>query len=384
MKLVSVIIPAYNQGHFLGEALQSVLAQTCPHFEALVIDDGSTDNTAEVAKSFADPRIQYIYQENRGLSGARNTGIRHVRGEYLTYLDSDDQFLPDKLKFLTAELEAHPELGLVAGQAIPIDENGRQVGKVYNTPLVADPAQLLLGNPLHVGSVLVRRDWQIKAGFFDESLRSYEDWDMWLRMLRLGCPMSWVDRPVSLYRFHHAQMTRLGSQMTTASFAVLDKTFTDPHLPESWCALKGSAYSSAHLRAMAQCFHARAFDQAKRHLLAAVDQDPELVEMNGQLLAERLAALANSPKNPDPPAFLELIYNHLPEELGALKARRKPAIAKFAVEIGFEAHAQGDRALARSAMLRAIHHQPSWLANRGVISVVLHSLKNRVHNTGNF
>lgn len=374
MKRVSVIIPAYNQGHYLGEALQSVLAQTYPHFEALVVDDGSTDNTAEVARSFTDPRIQVIYQENRGLSGARNTGIRHARGAYFTYLDSDDLFLPEKLEQLVAELEAHPELGLVAGQSVPIDEGGRRIGKIFSTPLAADPAQLLLGNPLHVGSVLVRREWQTKAGFFDESLRSYEDWDLWLRMLRLGCPMGWVDQPVSLYRFHRAQMTRIGAQMTSATFAVLDKAFADPNTPESWRALRDSAYSSAHLRAMAQCYHAQAFEQAKHHLSEAARLDPCLVENNGQLLAARLTALADSPKNPDPPAFLEVIYNHLPDELTMLRAQRKPALAKFAVEMGFESYAQGDRALARSAMLRAIRHQPTWLVNRGVLSILLRSL----------
>jgi hypothetical protein len=232
----------------------------------------------------------------------------------------------------------------------------------------------LLGNPLHVGSVLVRREWQTKAGYFDENLRSYEDWDMWLRMLHLGCPMGWVDQPVSLYRFHRAQMTRIGRQMTSATFAVLDKTFADPNLPESWHALRENAYSSAHLRAMAQCYHARAFDQAKHHLSEAARLDPLLVENNGQLLAARLAALADSPKNPDPPSFLEVIYDHLPDELTMLNAQRKPTLAKFALEIGFEAHAKGDRVLARSAMLQAIRHQPAWLLNRGVLSILLRSL----------
>jgi hypothetical protein len=371
MTMVSIIIPAYNQGHYLGEAIQSALSQTYQDFEVLVIDDGSTDNTAEIARSFSDPRIQYIYQDNRGLSGARNTGVRHARGEYITYLDSDDQFLPEKLELLIAEFEADPRLGLVAGQAIPIDELGRRVGRIFSTPLVADPGQLLLGNPLHVGSVLIRHEWQAKTGYFDEGLRSYEDWDMWLRMLRLGCRMGWIDQPVSLYRFHRAQMTRLGNQMTIATFAVLDKALADPHLPENWRLLKNTAYSSAHLRAMAQCCHANAFDQAKHHLCEAARLDPRLMENNGQLLAERLSALADSPKNPDPPAFLEVIYNHLPDELTMLKAQRKPMLAKFAVEIGFEAHAQGDRALARSAMLRAIRNQPAWLANRGVLSILL-------------
>ncbi|MBE0411237.1 MAG: glycosyltransferase [Anaerolineales bacterium] len=374
MNLVSIIIPSFNQASYLGEALQSVLAQTYQQFEAIVVDDGSTDNTPEIARSFTDARIRYVRQKNLGLSAARNTGLQHAQGNFLAYLDSDDQFLPRKLEILVAEMTAHPELGLVAGQSIPIDEMGNKIGSIFATPLRADPSQLLLGNPLHVGSVLVRRDWQIKAGFFDESLRSYEDWDMWLRLLRLGCPMGWVDNPVSLYRFHRQQMTRIGSQMTAATFAVLDKTYSDPTLPEDWRRLRKVAYSCAHLRAMAQCFHAYDFAQAQHHLCEAVRLDPLLSSDEGHHLASKLASLANSPKNPDPPAFLELIYSNLPSEFNALRNQRKSALANFSVEIGFDAHAQGDRVLARSAMLRAIRHQPTWLANRGVTSVLLRTL----------
>ena len=374
MRLISVIIPSYNQGNYLGETLYSVLDQTYPHFEAIVVDDGSTDDTAEIVRSFEDARIHYIYQENRGLSSARNTGIHHSQGEFLTYLDSDDLFLPEKLEILVAAMRARPELGLVAGKAIPIDGQGHRIGKIFSTPLTADPTQLLLSNPLHVGSVLMRRDWQNKAGFFDENLRSYEDWDMWLRLLRLECPMGWVDKPVSLYRFHRDQMTRIGTQMTAATFAVLEKTFSDPDLPESWHDLHDNAYSSAHLRAMAQCYHSCDYDQAKHHLQQAARLDPRLAEKDGRFLACRLASLANSPKNPDPPAFLELIYNNLPDEFKLHHTQRKVMLAQFAVEIGFEAHSEGDKNLARSAMLRAIRNRPNWLVNRGVTSVLLRSL----------
>ena len=216
---VSIIIPAYNQAHYLGAAIASALGQSYGDVEVIVVDDGSTDKTREVVEQIGDPRLRYVYQENQGLSAARNTGIRHACGTYLSYLDSDDLFLPEKVALLLAVMEERPEVGLVAGQAMPVDEAGSPAGALFDRPLPDDARELLLHNPLHVGSVLVRRSWQEKAGFFDESLRSYEDWDMWLRLARLGCPMASVARPVSLYRFHAAQMTRDGSQMTTATFA---------------------------------------------------------------------------------------------------------------------------------------------------------------------
>ena len=263
MARVSVIVPAYNQGRYLGDAIRSALAQTYRDLEVLVVDDGSTDDTRAVTRSFADPRVRYIHQANRGLSAARNTGIREASGEFLTFLDSDDQFLPEKLDLLLAAFDRNPALGFAAGEAVLIDEHGELMGEVFDRPLPADPSELLLANPLHVGSVLLRRSWQDRVGPFDESLRSYEDWDMWLRLARAGCPMAWVARPVSRYRFHGAQMTRIGSQMTAATFAVLDKTFRAPDVPASWLARRDEAYSRGFLRAAAQAYHAADFARAR-------------------------------------------------------------------------------------------------------------------------
>jgi glycosyltransferase involved in cell wall biosynthesis len=368
-KLVSVIIPAYNQGQYLGKTIQSVLDQDYPEFEILVIDDGSTDDTADVTRRFADPRIRYIYQENRGLSGARNTGIQHAHGQYLTYLDSDDLFLPEKLSLLVGALEANTQAGFAAGQAIPIDEHDRPIGKIFDTPLPGEPEKLLLWNPLHVGSMLVTARWQSRAGLFDESLRSYEDWDMWLRLARLGCPMVYVDQPVSKYRFHREQMTRIGRQMTQATFSVLDKVFTDPDLPESWQAMHDTAYSNANLRAMAQAYQAQDYPHAQQYLLEAIRLDPTLLENNAERLAHRLNGLANAPKNKDPLAFLENIYHHLPEGLEPLRARTSRDLSQSAVDLAFQAYRQRDYATARRTIQRALQYQPSWIRNRGVLSV---------------
>lgn len=96
---VSVVIPTYNRAHLVGRAIQSVLNQTYQDFEIIVVDDGSTDNTEEVVKSFNDPRIRYIrHDQNRGGSAARNTGIKMARGEYIAFQDSDDEWLPEKLE----------------------------------------------------------------------------------------------------------------------------------------------------------------------------------------------------------------------------------------------------------------------------------------------
>ncbi|MCL4262305.1 MAG: glycosyltransferase [Anaerolineae bacterium] len=373
MSTVSVIIPAYNQGHFLAEAVNSVLAQTYPRVEVIVVDDGSTDDTAVVAHNFTDPRVQYVYKQNGGLSSARNEGLRHAQGQYISYLDSDDCFLPEKLAILVGEMDAHPAVGFVAGQAIPVDEHGRHVGKKFDTPLPTDAKQLLLGNPLHVGSVLVRRDWQDKVGFFDESLRSYEDWDMWLRLAQAGCQMRYVPQPVSLYRFHTAQMTRDGRQMTSATFAVLDKLFADPTLPPDWLALKDKAYSQAYLRKTAQSYRLRDYHTGQESLRQAVVLDPSLMADEGAALARHFAAWVELPKTSDKFTFLEDIYNHLPPELTPLQTRRKQELGRAAMQVAFEAYEKKEMAETRTAVRRALRYQPGWLANRGALSIFLRS-----------
>ena len=359
MSKVSVIIPAYNQGCYLGEAIDSVVKQTYPDFEVIVVDDGSTDHTPEVVASYSDERIRYIYQDNRGLSAARNTGIRHSTGIYLSFLDSDDLFLPEKLALLVEELKNKPEIGLVAGQAIPIDEHGNRIGAIFARPFPEDTAQLLLRNPVHVGSVMLRRHWQEKVGFFDETLRSYEDWDMWLRLGKEGCKMGWVDKPVSLYRFHPAQMTRIGSQMTTANFAVLDKIFSDPKIPESWQELHDEAYCYAYLRAAANAYHSRDCTNAEAFLGKAVALKPELLANNAQALAHQFYVWAALPKESNPLAFLEYIYNHLPERLSELRQRRRQDLSRAAIEMAFESYRRGDLAQARYEIRRAFIHCPS-------------------------
>jgi hypothetical protein len=374
MPQAAVIIPAYNQSQYLSQAIQSVIDQTFTDWEAVIVDDGSTDDTRQVVHSFTDSRLRYIYQENRGLSAARNTGIRSSTAPTLSFLDSDDMFLPEKLTLLLNALAQQPELGLVAGQAIPVNENNQRVGKIMDTPLPQQPERLLLGNPLHVGSVLLRRSWQEQAGFFDERLRSYEDWDMWLRLGCLGCRMGYVDKPVSLYRFHTAQMTRIGTQMTTATFAVLDKLYADPELSAAWQELRDQAYSRAYLRAAAQAYLAGQYDYAKNCIQNALQLNPSLAEDDGQSLADTFSGWIDLPKTSQPLEFLEKIYDNLPESLQALQDRKRENMGKAAIQLAFYSYEQGDMVLTRYAVQHAFRWQPRYLLNRGALAIYLRSV----------
>lgn len=369
--LVSVIIPAFNQGRYLGEAIDSALVQTHREIEVVVVDDGSTDETPDVVCARRDIRLRYVYQENRGLSAARNTGIRETSGEWLSFLDADDVFLTEKVSMLMSEVDQHPEAGLVAGQAIPIDESGRPVGRIFDHGPPSPPQGWLLGNPLHVGSVILSRTWQGVAGSFDESLRSYEDWDLWLRLALAGCPMRWAPKPVSLYRFHGSQMIRDGRQMTEANLAVLDKFFGQPSVPAAWVALRHQAYSRAHLRAAANAYSVGDHPGGNTFLLEAIRLDPGLLEGRGWRLRDMLFAWSEFPKTSDRLAFLEGISSHLPDGLRSVFSRQD--LGEATLRAGVEAYQRGDCRTARSAIWRGLRLDPSRLRNRGLVAMLVRS-----------
>jgi len=339
----------------------------------IVVDDGSTDNTSSVVQTFDDPRLRYVFKSNQGLSAARNTGIKLAQGEFLSFLDSDDEFLPHKLEIMLDELSGKTTAGMVAGQAIPISEQGDRIGAVFDRSLPEPIKFLVLGNPIHVGSVLLSRKWQEQVGLFDESLRSYEDWDMWLRLAHAGCPMRWVDQPVSLYRFHLAQMTREGETMTRASFAVLNKFFLREDLDTGWMELRPLAYSRAHLRAAAQDFLSAEYHHANAHLGEAVTLDAGLMGDGGAALANVFLAWIGLPKFKDPLRHLDNIYRHLGEQFSVLRERRRTELGRAARQLAFDAYSSGDLRRARYAVLRALRSEPSALVNRGLLSVFLRS-----------
>jgi len=154
--LVSVVVPVYNVERYVAAAIQSVLDQTYDTFELLLIDDGSPDRSVAICQQFTDPRIRLLRQENRGLSGARNTGIREAKGEYVAFLDSDDQWQPQKLRSHVEHLARSPKVGVSFSRSQFMDEQGQLQNAFQNPRLTAiTPAYLLCENPVGNGSAPV-------------------------------------------------------------------------------------------------------------------------------------------------------------------------------------------------------------------------------------
>lgn len=217
--LISVIVPCYNQAHFFTEAIESILSQTYPHYEIVVIDDGSTDNTAEVASRY--PGIRCVRQENRGLAAARNTGIRKSNGDYLVFLDADDRLLPHALEVGLACLRAHPECAFVAGRCIRIGSDGQPLPTTEDAGLDGDHySRLLRGCPILVPAVMYRRaTFQVFLGF-DISMSAAEDYHLYYRIAR-ELPIHFHDSVVAEVRQHHANMTSNTALMLRSNLTAL-------------------------------------------------------------------------------------------------------------------------------------------------------------------
>lgn len=195
MKLVSVIIPSYNYGWLLPETLDSLLAQTYPHWEALIIDDGSTDATRSIMEDYQrrDNRFHYEYQVNKGMSAARNRGLTLARGEYIQFLDADDLLAPRKFEVQVTVLDAHPETDLIYGSMRYFQHGAPHVfsrsGDMQDKPWMAEVQGqgeemvnvLVEKSIMVINAPLVRSSLIERVGLFSEHLRSVEDWEFWIR-----------------------------------------------------------------------------------------------------------------------------------------------------------------------------------------------------------
>ena len=207
---VSVIIPCYNHGEFLDEAVRSVLAQTFDGFEIIVVNDGSTDPaTQRVLMDARWPRTTVIHTPNAGVSSARNTGIRSARGRYILPLDADDRIAPKYLEQAVKILQERPEVGVVYCDAAMFGESEG----LLDLPEY-DPVAELFDNLIHQGAFFRKEDWEKVGGFSDSFRYGWEDWDFWISMSMLNkevtkmpellyyCRVRSVSRDRSM-RLHH-------------------------------------------------------------------------------------------------------------------------------------------------------------------------------------
>ena len=222
---VSVIVPLYNTRDYVAAALDSLAEQTFGDWDAIIVDDGSTDSGGEIAREYAarDRRFRYVRQENRGLAGARNTGLELARGRFLGLLDSDDPSCAEKLE---RPLERAGDDLLIYGDAYLMYGDTHTSDKVsdhvaFHRGQIFD--HLLWKNPVPVLTVLAPTEFVRRLGGFDASLRSVEDYDLWLRAAAAGVEFDYVNEPLAVYRFRGGALSQDAVAMAAWTLRVLRK-----------------------------------------------------------------------------------------------------------------------------------------------------------------
>ncbi len=246
MPNISVIIPAYNAENTIARTIESVQKQTFSDFELIVINDGSTDRTAEIVQNIEDIRLKLFSYENGGLSVARNRGIQNASGNYLAFIDADDLWTKDKLEKQLAALEANPDAGVAYSLTCYIDEQDNLLYRCNSISFEGNVLkQLLLTNFLINGSNPLIRQQAIKSiGNFDPSLKSSEDWDYYLR-LAANYSFVCVPKYQILYRKSSANMSSNVERMKKASYTVLERAYQKA--PSNLQYLRNQSFSILHL-----------------------------------------------------------------------------------------------------------------------------------------
>jgi len=198
--LVSVILPVYNGELYLDFALQSIFEQEYDPFEVIVVDDGSTDNSADIARSYKD--VRYIYQPNQGVASARNSGISMVRGEFIAFLDQDDLWTSNKLRIQVEYLLKNPDVGYVISKVKTFLEPGTELPQgITKVHLMTDTAILI------IGSLVARKDIFERVGYFDTSYHLADDLDWFFRSKEAGITMAIVPEILLKRRLHSSNLS---------------------------------------------------------------------------------------------------------------------------------------------------------------------------------
>lgn len=223
--LVSVIVPVYNRATLVGQAFDSILAQTYGNLEIIAINDGSTDNSLSVLKEYEQrwpAKFHIIDQPNQGQVAARNNGVQAARGKFIAFLDSDDRWLPKKLEWQLPKFTS--DVGLVYCAVEFIDGEGEVVGteQLDNSLQGNIYSQLLIKNRMTGGTVVVRKNVLEDVGLFDPEFKAAENWDLWIRICKKYYA-ALVDKPLVQYRVHPDNMSKDFELMLAAKKNIMDK-----------------------------------------------------------------------------------------------------------------------------------------------------------------
>jgi Glycosyl transferase family 2 len=370
---VSVLIPAYNQAQFLGDAIRSVLDQTYSNFELIIVNDASTDNTAEVVGQFDDARIRCItHEQNRGLSAARNTGIRVASGDLIALLDSDDYYHPDKLKVHIDFLEKHPDIGATYNARYDLIPSLKTIRDLWRPPQRITLSDLVLGFPFAPSDLVIRREWFFSVGLYDEMLTFFgEDLDMNCRLALSGCQFASVDRILNYRRYHSGKKIRDVNTALQTILGVLGNTFADPGCPDGVLSLHDKAIARHQMLWSIIAFDQEETSLGQEYLTDAIRLNPSILEGRPCELIESLISYSIADESRSHENILRGIFDQLPAQIAWLNEEYNWALDQGYLMKGARALQWGrmvdgqnyfELAAARGAQIDV--HYLHWLTNR--------------------
>jgi glycosyltransferase involved in cell wall biosynthesis len=223
---VSVIIPAYNGDRYISQAIDSIFQQTYKDYEIIVVDDGSSDRTGEILTNYGD-RIRYLSQNNQGVAAARNKGLEVATGEYISFLDQDDYFLPQKLFLQVNLLDRQKNLAFVNSGWQIVNDRGEGITAVepWHQLTTLNPSDIIIWKPVFLGAMLFRQDWLLRANGFDPQLVQTPDVDLVMRLALLGGGGDWVSQITVCYRQHSSNVSRNSIEQARELEKLLDNFF---------------------------------------------------------------------------------------------------------------------------------------------------------------
>jgi glycosyltransferase involved in cell wall biosynthesis len=327
---VSVIIPAYNQAEFLGEAIQSVLDQTYSNFEVIIVNDASADHTSDVVMQFNDPRVKLIvHEKNKGLPATRNTGIRASNGEFIALLDADDIFHPEKLEVHLDFMDKHPNIGVSYNARYNLNHSAKTIRDLWRPPLSVNLLDFVLGFPFTPSDMVVRRRWAFRVGLFDESfVCGGEDSDFPCRLALAGCQFASVDRALNYRRYHSGRHRKNLPCRLNDVVRVLNNTFKDPRCPKDVLAVRGLAIKHHLMVLVSLAFSQGEIDLGRKYLSDLIGVDPSILEGFPCGLIEFILFESIADENKDHRDLLWRILKQFPEELAWLSNHYDWAVAR--------------------------------------------------------
>lgn len=359
--LVSVIVPTRNRAAYLSFALDSVLNQTYPNVEIIVIDDGSTDATTDVLDSYGD-RITVIRLSGNGVSAARNHGFRRARGEYIQFLDDDDTLDHRKIEIQIRLLERRKDVDVAYCGYDHIDRLGNLIDRIP-APHSVGVADLVSSNQLRTHMLLIRRSCLDTVGGFDETLQASEDWDLWLRIALAGYTFSGIPLQLCSYRMHADNTLANAAVHDLQSTVVLERAFSNPALPDQLRDRQQEIVANVRQWVSWLYYASGNVEAGKRTLDAAYQLSRDTPASRFEGLNESIWKSAFQQTVGDPVRYTGDVLDNLPDALVMSRSDRDQIMSKVLIGVAARHYAAGEYDVARGYIGRAMALHPTVIDN---------------------